>query len=55
MAEPQKKWVPKYLPCPDPEGCDELHNECSEGCADGEHHYGCECRCCMHYYWTMKR
>ncbi|MHC4372424.1 MAG: hypothetical protein ACYSW8_32885, partial [Planctomycetota bacterium] len=39
---------PKERTCPDPENCQELHNET-------EHHYGCECGDCMYEYWLLKR
>ena len=43
-----------YKPCRNPETCDEEHNECTMGCEDGGHHYGCECECCMWFYWSLK-
>ena len=44
----------EYKPCPNPDTCSEEHNECSHGCDDGEHHYGCECLCCMDFYRRLK-
>lgn len=49
-------WKPIILKCPDPENCEELHNELplwmeQEGIA---HHYGCECNECMRFYWYLK-
>lgn len=42
-------YQPKILTCPDPENCDEWHND--EDSHPGEtHHYGCECDDCMAYY-----
>jgi hypothetical protein len=40
-------YVPEFKPCPDPEECEEMHNEST-------HHYGCECRDCMQEYWLLK-
>lgn len=45
------KWEPKIIECPDPENCEELHNEGPEA---EHHHYGCECNDCMRYYWSLK-
>jgi hypothetical protein len=43
----------KYLPCPDPENCTELHNEADPSTGE-EHHYGCECDWCVYVYWSLK-
>jgi len=44
---------PNVIPCPDPETCDELHND---ELPNGEiHHYGCECEDCVEFYRRLKR
>ena len=43
----KKKWRPTIIECPDPESCDEFHNETG-------HHYSCECDDCMFEYWMLK-
>lgn len=42
---------PHIIECPNPETCNELHNE---DIGQGEHHYGCECERCVYIYWTLK-
>jgi len=37
----------KPIECPDPETCEELHNE-------NGHHYECECSECLYEYWVLK-
>ncbi len=46
-------YKPEYKLCPDPEHCDELHNEVFDS-DDTPHHYGCECDGCMRFYWLLK-
>lgn len=38
--------------CLDPENCKLNHNEAPYG--EPEHHYGCSCRDCMDFYWSLK-
>ncbi len=38
--------------CPDPENCQEMHNEAEPG--EEEHHYGCECGWCQYLMWSLK-
>ena len=41
------------LICPDPENCQEHHNE-ADPASDEEHHYGCECGWCQYVMWSLK-
>ena len=41
------------LICPDPENCQEQHNEADPATSE-EHHYGCECGWCLYVVWTLK-
>lgn len=56
----KEKWTPKIIECPNPENCDELHNEAwSLGGEDGigadcsNHHSDCECQDCMTYAYLF--
>ena len=50
-AKREYHFRPKILECPNPEDCEELHNE---GPVAEHHHYGCECQDCMRHYWSLK-
>ena len=41
------------LICPDPESCQEFHNE-ADPATNEEHHYGCECGWGTYVMWTME-